>query len=98
MKRGRNDELINLRSRTLVARYYYWVEIWEKSYNWTIKTLSKGEFFISELTIQRELTKFENYLLELRKAKPSIKELQKLYPGFCWQETLKVQNKKHLTV
>jgi hypothetical protein len=96
MKRGRSDQLIQLRNKVLIARYYYWAEIWEKSCTKAIEILSLREFFIGERTIQNEIAKNETYLNELRTKKPTIKELECLYPGFCWRQTMTIiqQSKK----
>jgi hypothetical protein len=96
MAKGRDNRLICLRNRALVARYYYYAEIWEKAYDKTLCTLSEHEFFISQYTIEDELKKCEGYLKELRQKAPTIKELECLYPGFCWRVTMNVRHPKRL--
>ena len=100
MSRGRSSELIHLRNNALVARYYYWNDIWEKNYYVVIMNLSLHEFFIAESTIENEINDNEDYLLNLRASNPDIKKLACQYPGFSWNENMKVAkpNKKQLTL
>jgi len=89
MKRGRSDILLNKRNLVMVARYYYWSEIWERRYDKVLDTLSKHEFFLAESTIERILLFNEGYLLELRNRRPEIRDFACKFPGFSWQENTK---------
>lgn len=92
MKSGRNKDLICARNQALIARYYYWAEIWGKGFYKTLEILSQQEFFISELTIQREILKNDKYLKDLRNGNTSVKKLECLFPGFSFKNTLKIQH------
>jgi len=86
MKKGRSDKLIELRNQALIARYYYWSEIWERRYDKVLETLSKHEFFISETTIHREILRNDNLLKNILNRRPDVKELALSFPGFNWTE------------
>lgn len=99
MRPGRSEILLNLRNHVIVARYYYWSEIWDRRYEKVLDTLTHEEFFLAETTIQRIILMNDEYLTELRNRKPEIKELECKYPGFSWQQSLKASiSKKQYTL
>ena len=89
MKRGRSEKLIGMRDIAMVARYYYWSEMWERRYDKVLHTLSNQEFFLAESTIERILMLHDDYLVDLRKRRPDVKEMGCKFPGFNWQENTK---------
>ncbi len=98
MPRKKNCKLLALRAKTLVARYYYWTDLWDKKYEKVIDILENQEFFIAGLTIERVIAKHDVYLNELRKRKPTLCELRNLFPGFNWKESMTLTNHKRKTV
>ncbi|HRY33414.1 MAG TPA: hypothetical protein P5531_10650 [Bacteroidales bacterium] len=93
MRRGRSEHLISIRNRALCARYYYWTEVWERRYEKVLETLMNDEFFISEVTIQREIMR-SDYLSELLNTRPKISELKVMFPGFSWVENTQFKTSK----
>lgn len=57
MGKGRSEELIRRRDKTLVERFIYWTETARLRYDDTIKVLSENEFFISESRVMQILRK-----------------------------------------
>jgi len=51
MKKGRNKDLIELRNKKLIERYYYWTEIKRRRFDDVLQILSRSEFFLAEKTI-----------------------------------------------
>lgn len=75
MGRGRSAELIGLRNKKLVERYYYWSEIKRRRFDDVIYILSTQEFFVHERTITEVLRKGNDYLNILIAKKPSSGQL-----------------------
>lgn len=48
---ARNTELIELRNKKMLERWYYWTEVRRLRYDDTLRLLSKEEFFLSEFAI-----------------------------------------------
>ena len=60
MKKGRNKELIRLRDRELLRRYYQMTEIERKRFDDTVRILSQEVFFISETRVIEIIQKYYN--------------------------------------
>ena len=60
MKKGRNKELIRLRDRELLRRYYQMTEIERKRFDDTVRILSREMFFISETRVIEIIQKYYN--------------------------------------
>lgn len=85
-RKGRNSDLINMRNRALVARYYYWSILWERRYDRVLHVLECQEFYISHLTIHNIIQQCDDYLAELISANATAQALAGEYPGFAWKE------------
>lgn len=83
-KKGRNSNLVNMRDRVLVARYYYWTEIKRRRFDDTLEILQNQEVFISEKRIMAVLREQDEYLEQLTTFKTSAHDLKKQYPSFNW--------------
>jgi len=96
-KKGRNADLVALRNKALLARYYYWSVIWERRHNRVMETLSKQEFFITESTIMRELLNHDEFLQDLIRNKVTVDKLAQVYPEWNWHFNTKFPcNKEQL--
>ena len=60
MGKGRDKELIQLRNKKLLLRYYELTEIGRRRFDDTVKILSREEFFISEKTVFDIIQKYYN--------------------------------------
>jgi len=60
MGKGRDKELIRLRDRELLRRYYQMTEIERKRFDDTVRILSREVFFISEGRIIEIIQKYYN--------------------------------------
>ena len=70
----RDPELIRRRNEILVHRYFFLVQK-NTRYETVVKTLS-DEFYLSTVTIAKILTDQVDRLLQIKREKPSIKELK----------------------
>jgi hypothetical protein len=69
-------QLTEPRDKKLIERYYYWSEIKRLRFDDCIDKLSKEEFFISPLRVQRIITANSEYLHELINKKPNVNKLK----------------------
>lgn len=79
----RGDRLAK-RNRTMVARYYYWVELKRRRFDDTIKILADNEFFIDDRTVSNILVDYDDYLRELLNTNATRAKLRDQYPGWSW--------------
>lgn len=75
--KGRNPHYINLRNQHLVKRYYFWYDIERKRLDDVIIILSEQEVFLDPDYIRHIMRQNNHLLKELRKVKPSEKNLDK---------------------
>lgn len=75
---------VDIRNRTLIARYYYWTEIKRRRFDDVMNILSVQEFFVEERTISNALLDFSDYLNDLYDAKADARALKREYPSWCW--------------
>lgn len=75
MKRGRSRELIELRDRALIKRYYMLTEIQRLRIDDTLRLLSQLEFYISEHRILKIVTN-KSHLIKEVKSNLTPKELR----------------------
>ena len=78
----RDPELINKRNEALLHRYYFWA-LKNIRYEQVLKILS-NEFYLSNITITKILSAQIDRLLQIKKQKPAIHDLKKLYPYLNW--------------
>lgn len=78
------QERLDKRSRTLVARYYYWTEIKRRRFDDVLLILSDREFFVESRTISNTLIEKDDYYNELCRDKVTRRKLKQLYPSYCW--------------
>lgn len=48
---ARNTELIELRNKKMLERWYYWTEVRRLRFDDTLRVLSREEFFLSEFAV-----------------------------------------------
>lgn len=82
-RKGRSEQLHQLRNEMLVHRYYYHVKIGGKQYAKTLEILQQ-ELFISERTIVNTVSECSAMLRELNEKKPTLKYFNDKYPFFKW--------------
>jgi hypothetical protein len=75
--KGRNQYFIQLRNQHLIKRYYFWYEIERKRRDDVIDILSNQEVFLDPEYIKHLLLQNNHLLQELRKQKPSAKNLDR---------------------
>lgn len=83
---GRSKALIENRNTKLIYRYYWYVQCQPQrlDYSYIINQLS-NEFDISDVRIIIVLNDCHSQLKQILKEKPTVKDLQKLYPFLSWQ-------------
>ncbi len=72
MSKGRNNNLIALRNKKLVERFYYLTEVKRRRIDDVLYILSVNEFFISEARILRLLSENNELLNELIEKKKKV--------------------------
>lgn len=82
--KGRNPNLIELRNRFLIKRYYYWHDIQRLRLDDVITKLSVAEVFLDEDYIRRVIRNNIHLLKQLRKASIKSNKLD----DFEFEETL----------
>lgn len=75
---------VDVRNRTLIARYYYWTEIRRRRFDDVMNILSAQEFFVEERTISNALLDLSDYLDDLYAVKADARQLKREYPSWCW--------------
>jgi hypothetical protein len=81
--KGRDADLIEARNNLLLHRFYFKGKIERKLYPDVLMELKK-ELFLSVRTIQDILQDKSEQVLEIKKLKPTAKELQKMFPFMVW--------------
>lgn len=74
-KRGRDEELVNLRNQALCRRFYYWSEIKRLRIDDVFDKLSREEFFLSEQRIMVLLRENSDILSEIHNARIKTNQL-----------------------
>lgn len=83
-RKGRNDELNNLRNECLISRYYYTGRENPKiSYDALIKDIA-AQFFISTFTVHDVLQDNYSFLFGLKKENPGKAYFVKKWPHLVW--------------
>ena len=72
----KNSELLKLRDRKLVERFYYWSEIERRRFDDVYRILSHDEFFVSPQTITKVIRKENDYLNELIETKKNKNQMK----------------------
>lgn len=82
---GRSKTLIEKRNTKLIYRYYWYVQHQPQrlDYSYIINELS-NEFDLSDVRIIILLNDCHTQLKSILQQKPTIKELQRLYPFLSW--------------
>lgn len=81
--RGRSEQLIERRNELLICRYYYYMAIHNKRYDWTLQTL-EGELFLSQRRIIDVMEQERAQLTKLRKEHPDTGYFKRKFPFFSW--------------
>ncbi len=89
MKKGRATEMIDLRNRLLIARYYYWTDIWERRFEKVLTVLSKEEFFLTEPTLVRLIMRNDHIYREYLDAGTTVNQLARQFPSWNWGQNNK---------
>lgn len=80
---GRDPQLIEARDTFLLHRYYYYAKLLRKQYADVLHNLGK-ETFLSKTQVQRIVQNKLEQVLEIKRAAPTAKDLQKMYPYIVW--------------
>ncbi len=83
-KKGRSVELIALRNRLLIARYYYWSEVKRIRFDDVLNIIEHQELFISEKRILKVLRDNDAYLRRLFRDETAYMEIKNKYQSFKW--------------
>ena len=75
MKKGRNSDLIKLRNKALIERYFYWTEIKRRRFDDVLEILVYREFFISEARVLRLINENNDQLNKLIEDNKNKKQL-----------------------
>jgi hypothetical protein len=81
--RGRSEELIKARNELLLHRYYYYMAIHNKRYDWALQKL-ESELFLSQRRIIDVMEQERALLLKLRADKPDIAYFRSKFPFMVW--------------
>jgi hypothetical protein len=76
---GRDPQNIENRDNYLLHRFYFKSKIQRKIYGDTLKELA-AETWLSELMVQKIIQSKSELVLSIKKAAPSVKDLQKMFP------------------
>ncbi len=82
-KSGRNALLIAERDNYLLHRAYYKTKIQRKNYPDTFAELG-AELWITKLQIQKIIQSKGDELLQIKRDKPTLAQLQKMWPHVKW--------------
>jgi len=81
---GRSKKLIDERNIAICNRYYFYYAFFQLKYETIIKLIS-DDFYLAEYTITEILTqKVSKQVQEIKKAKPQLKDLCKMYLHLNW--------------
>jgi hypothetical protein len=83
LRKGRNNTLVVMRNECLLARYYYYGYIKNKSYEETVKCLV-AEFFLSAATIAIIIMEHTEQVQQLKQKAPVMFYFQTKWPQFKW--------------
>ncbi len=83
-KKGRSPELMALRDRLLVARYYYWSEVKRRRFDDVLHKLEYQELFISEKRILKVLRDNDAYLRQMFRDITIYSAIKNKYQSFKW--------------
>ncbi len=83
-KKGRSAELIALRNRLLIARYYYWSEVKRRRFDDVLSIIEHQELFISEKRILKVLRDNDTYLRQLFRDVSAYMAIKNKYQSFKW--------------
>jgi hypothetical protein len=81
--KGRHPELIRSRDNFLLHRFYFKSKIQRKIYLDVLAEL-ETELFLSKMMIQKILQSKSDEMLEIKKQKPSLRDLSKMFPHINW--------------
>jgi len=73
--KGRNSTLIQLRNQYLIKRYYLWYELERMRHDDVLELLSTREIFLDTTYIMAIIRQNTHLLKEIKKARPSAKDL-----------------------
>lgn len=77
-------ERVEERNKMLVLRYYYWTEVKRRRTDDVIDILSCQEFYVERRTIWNAILDYGEYLSELARTRPSLRNLRNINPSFVW--------------
>lgn len=82
-KKGRSTSLVMKRNECLIARYYYYGHLKNKTFQETIQLLTH-EFYLSPNTTSRVIQTNLEMLRSLRKKGPTLYYFQNRWPHLKW--------------
>jgi hypothetical protein len=83
-KKGRDQELLDLRDEFMYHRYYYYQAFRGMKFMEAVVAALKEDVFLSEETIPRVIDKYTVEIRRLINAKPEIGYFRKKWPNFDW--------------
>ncbi len=82
-RKGRNAQLLSKRNECLLARYYYYAYMKNKSYADVLKLIVM-EFYVSEATIAMLVQDYLDDLMALKKKCPTLYYFNRRWPHIRW--------------
>ncbi len=82
-RKGRNDDLLELRNTCMIARYYYYCKFRSKSFEEILRRMA-NEFFITPIRISRIIQENIAAIKEMKEKEVSVYHLQATWPQFKW--------------
>ena len=83
MRKGRNNSLIFKRNDCLIARYYYYASVKNKTYEDTLRQIM-SEFFLSPVTVALIVQQHTEELQALKQKAPVLYYFQNKWPHLKW--------------
>lgn len=81
--KGRSKRLVILRNQALCHRFYFYSSFTDFKYERIIEWVSR-DFYLSPRTTYEILEREQSVLSNIRKEKPSILQLKRLFPLYNW--------------
>ena len=83
--KGRSNHLHQARNETLVSRYFYYGNFFDRkySYEFIIKKVA-SEFYLSPVTVPEIIEANYNLLVKLKKEQPALKYFREKWPHLVW--------------
>lgn len=81
--KGRSESLLSKRNNCMLARFYYYGQIRNKSFE-NILELMTAEFFLSTERISRIISQNATEIMKMKQRETTIYQLQTSWPQFRW--------------